>query len=311
MTMCSTPTPVLVPMPAKATRDVVPEGDTIFTLAARLRPVLLARPLRVGRLWGMPAHVGDASGDAATTLDGRTVRDVETRGKHLLLHLDDDTTLHIHLGMTGRWEVRSLSEPGLGPAPPAASLVFETAFDRIVATHLPVLERLTAAQLARHAHLRALGPDLLSEHFDARAVAARFGRALYDPIGVALLDQTLACGIGNVYKSEALFLASIDPWATVAALGPERVAALLEDTRALMRRNLEGDLRRTRRGLDADRHFVYGREGQPCKRCGAPVAMRRQGDLARSTYYCGPCQGVSVQDGTRTTPTGTRTRTRY
>jgi endonuclease-8 len=300
MTMYSTP--------MKGGRDLMPEGDTLYTLAARLRPVLLARPLRIARLRGTTVAAADANTNAETSLDGRTVRDVETRGKHLLLHFDDDTTLHIHLGMTGRWDIRPLAEPGLGPGPSGASLVFETAFDRVVGTHLPVVERLTAAQLVRHAQLRALGPDLLSEDFDARAVAARFGRALYDPIGVALLDQTLACGIGNVYKSEALFLSSIDPWATVAALGPERVSTLLEQTRGLMRRNLEGDLRRTRRGLDADRHFVYGREGQPCKRCGAPVVMRRQGDLARSTYYCGPCQGVSVQDRTRTTPTGTRTR---
>jgi endonuclease-8 len=259
----------------------MPEGDTLYNLAARLRPVLLGRTLRFGRT--------DDRGDEPLT--GRAVRDIAVRGKHLLITLDDDTTLHVHLGMTGRFAVRPLNEPGPAPAADAA-LVFETDADRVVGEHLPVLERLTTSQLARHPQLTALGPDLLAETFDARAVAARFGAALYQPIGEALLDQRLACGIGNVYKSEVLFLEAVDPFSQVASLGPARLATVLEHTRLLMRRNLGDDLRRTRRGLDADRYWVYGREGLPCKRCGEPVAMRRQGDLARSTYYCAVCQGV-------------------
>jgi endonuclease-8 len=264
----------------------MPEGDSLVNLATRLRPVLVGALL---------VRAAAAAAMAPATLVGLTVVSIETRGKHLLLHLSDTTTLHVHLGMTGRFFVDALDSPGLGPAPgaPQVSLHLETQTHRVLGRTVPTLERLTAARLLRHPHLASLGPDLLGERFDAAAAAARFQREPYLPLGEALLDQRLACGIGNVYKSEVLFLEALDPWRHVIDTQPATLAAVLERARGLMLRNLGPELRRTRRGLDADRYWVYERNGAPCRRCDTPIAMARQGDMGRSTYYCAACQGVT------------------
>lgn len=259
----------------------MPEGDTLFQLAAELRPVLVRQTVITSR-GAVSIH--------PETLAGRTVRDVESRGKHLLLHLDDDTTLHVHLGMTGRFFINDLPsarEPGAG-----ADLVLETGRHRVVGRELPVLERLTSAALKRHPFLSTLGPDVLAEAFDAPAVAERYRREPFAPLGEVLLDQRLACGIGNVYKSEGLFLRGLDPWQRAADTPVETLVALLAEVRGLMRRNLAPGLRRTRRGLDPGRYWVYDRAGKPCRRCETIIAMARQGDLGRSTYYCPTCQHV-------------------
>ena len=108
-----------------------------------------------------------------------------------------------------------------------------------------------------------------------------------------LLAQSVACGIGNVYKSELLFLEGLDPFAGVGALGEDRLRALLERARQLLRINVEhGGPRRTR--FDGRRRlWVYERSGRPCSRCGVLIQKRRQGALARSTYYCPRCQAVA------------------
>ena len=191
----------------------MPEGDTLLRLAMRLRPVLGGQTLVAATSLGAIA---------ADTLAGLAVRDVEVRGKHLMIHLGDDSTLHIHLGMSGRFFVNALNEPGLRAAV-TASLVLETATHRVVGTGLPVLERLTAGKLLRHPQISRLGPDLLAERF-----------------------------------------------------------------------NLDDELRRTRRGSSAERYFVYGRVGAPCFECGTAIERSRQGDLARSTYFCPTCQGVQM-----------------
>jgi endonuclease-8 len=261
----------------------MPEGDSLFNLATRLRPVL------VGAAIVRAEAAGTLTPDS---LVGLSVVAIETRGKHLLVHLSDATTLHAHLGMTGRFFVDALDAPGLGPVP-AASLHVETATHRVVARAVPTLERLTAGRLLRHPHLASLGPDVLGEGFDAVVAAARFQREPYLPLGEALLDQRLVCGIGNVYKSEVLFLEGLDPWRRVLDTPGETLAAVLERARGLMLRNLGPELRRTRRGLDADRYWVYERAGSPCRRCDTTITMARQGDQGRSTYACAACQGVA------------------
>lgn len=259
----------------------MPEGDTLFRLGMTLRPVLAGRTLVSATSLAPIAPEG---------LPGLAVRDVEVRGKHLLFPLSDDSTLHVHLGMTGRFFVDALDTPGLRPAP-AAVLVLETSTHRVVGHALPVLERLTPGKLLRHPRLSTLGPDLLAERFDALAVAQRYQREPFLTLGEALLDQRLACGIGNVYKSETLFLAGLDPWQRIVDTPLEALTSVLERTRALMRDNLERALRRTRPGPAPERLWVYGRSGEPCLQCGKAVEMARQGDLGRSTYFCARCQG--------------------
>jgi endonuclease-8 len=141
-----------------------------------------------------------------------------------------------------------------------------------------------AAEQARLGHL---GPDLCRADADLGAAVERMGRL--DPdveIGVALLDQRVACGVGNVYKSEVCFACRVDPFTPVARLDPAARAALIETSARLLRANLGGGRRVTHgRG-----YAVYGRTGRPCPVCGTRVRSRAQGEQARRTYWCPTCQ---------------------
>ncbi|MFZ4736864.1 MAG: Fpg/Nei family DNA glycosylase [Bradymonadia bacterium] len=263
----------------------MPEGDTLHRTARTLHEVFAGRPI-------VEAEVGTRRGALRSEdLVGRVLLGVEARGKNLLVHFDDDHVLWSHLGMTGSWHVRCDGDPWPRPraqldlglrAPHASALGF----------NVPVLERMRAAQALRHPALASLGPDLLATPFDLESALARWRGAPYATLGDALLDQRLACGIGNVYKAEALFVTGLDPWRRVVECDDETLTQLLERARALMLRNLDGRPRRTHAGPGEERYFVYGREGLPCRRCEAPVRKARQGEHARVTYYCAPCQGV-------------------
>lgn len=104
------------------------------------------------------------------------------------------------------------------------------------------------------------------------------------------MNQTIVCGIGNVYKSEVLFLCGVHPRRPVAELNDAQLTELLRTGRELMFKNLEGYPRRTRLGRDGGSKWVYGRAGEPCHRCGLALELTRQGDLGRSTYFCQACQ---------------------
>ena len=273
----------------------MPEGDTIHR-AARV----IARVLEGDVLTG--AEQGDRAPDLGVgSLVGRRVDGVEARGKNLVVAFDDATALLAHLGMTGSWQVHRPGEPWRKPSH-RRTVALATARVVVVGFDVPSIERLPRTRLATHPRLAQLGPDLLATRFDAAVAVARFRANPFATIAEALLDQRLASGIGNVYKSEVLHRCGVDPDARVADLADEVIARLLEDARALMLRNLEGKLRRTAHDAGGERHFVYGREGLPCRACGTPIAMRRHGDLARSTYFCPTCQAASKPGRARVGP---------
>jgi endonuclease VIII len=122
-----------------------------------------------------------------------------------------------------------------------------------------------------------------------------------EAIAPVLLAQRVAAGIGNIFKSETLFLCGIDPFSRVADLTDDQLHALLTTAQRLLRANVldsstEGivtyfGLRRTTgRAAPSDRLWVYGRRGKPCRRCGTPIASAKQGLDARLTYWCPQCQ---------------------
>jgi endonuclease VIII len=156
-----------------------------------------------------------------------------------------------------------------------------------VCFNAPVVEILTARELERDEPLRRLGPDVLAAELDS-AEAVRRLRSLGDtPIGEALLDQTALAGIGNIYKSETLFLCGADPFAPVSDFPAEELETILAKARSLMAASVEPHgLRLAGRGV----RWVYRRSGEPCRRCGTEIRMRRQGTTARSTYWCPRCQ---------------------
>jgi endonuclease-8 len=260
----------------------MPEGDTIYRAASRLRPLLEGQPI-------VRARSGGGQFDAAT-LVGQTIETVEARGKHLLFHLADGRALHSHMGMTGSWHIYRPGEAWQKPEK-RAHLVLETG-DYVFPCFTPcTLEILSAAGLRRHAYLNRLGPDLLGgSRLNPDEVVRRFRTHNPTPIGQAVMNQTIVSGIGNVYKSEVLFLLRVHPLTTVGQLSDEQILAITLKAQQLMQQNLEGYPRTTRHALDRQRVWVYGRTRQACFQCGAAIEMIRQGDLGRTTFFCPQCQ---------------------
>ncbi|MES1209138.1 MAG: DNA-formamidopyrimidine glycosylase family protein, partial [Pseudomonadota bacterium] len=227
------------------------------------------------------------------------VTEVEARGKHLLMDIGP-ARVHVHLGMQGRLRV---APPG--PVAPLlaarASLVVATEAATAIWWRAPQVEVLRAAFAHAHPVLAALGPDVLAPAFDpAEAVGRARQRPADMQLGPLLLDQRVASGVGNVYKSEVLFLERMDPFATVGSVDDAALARLYARAQQLMRQNL-GSWRRTTtrdmsRGGPAPRGearlHVYRRARHPCRVCGSPIRLAYQGDPPRSTYYCPSCQAA-------------------
>ena len=256
----------------------MPEGDTIHRTARTLNLVLAGRAIV---RFEAPRLV--ATGPTA----GTVVRAVEARGKHLLVHFDDGRVLHTHMRMSGSWHVYRRGEPwrrGRG----AARVVLETADGTVaVCFAAPVVEWLRDPGSRGGAVLAQLGPDLCRADADLDEAARRLARL--DPaveIGTALLDQRVASGVGNVYKSEVCFACRVDPSTPLSLVDTATRHALLDTAARMLRANLDRAHRETTLGGLA----VYGRTGRPCRRCGTTIRRRRQGIPARSTYWCPTCQ---------------------
>ena len=255
----------------------MPEGDTIHRAANRLRPALEGHRLvrfEAPRLAGDRPEPGD------------TIEGVEARGKHLLLHFGGGLTLRTHMKMTGSWHLYRTGERWRTGRHLVRALVEADSGWVAVCFQAPVVETYHRA-VGEPPALAGLGPDLTGPDPDIDAAMARM--LAVEPgteIADVLLDQRIASGIGNVYKSEVLFVHGLDPFTPVAGIAPGRLRALLVTAHQLLRANLHHHRRVTYRGGAA----VYGRRGQHCPRCGDLVQMRLQGPMARSTYWCPGCQ---------------------
>lgn len=251
----------------------MPEGDSIWLAAARLRPVLEGRVLTdVACRWPRVVH----------GLVGKQVDRIETRGKHLLLRFSDATTIRVHLKMTGRWRTFSSGFPreDLG-------IALSTEAGTAACYRVPDVERIDDRGLSDHPVLAALGPDVLSEGFDPGSAVVRASPEAM--VGEALLDQRVACGIGNVYRAEILFYERQDPFAPLHAVrDPERLWATAA---RMMRENLHPGRRNTT-GLPHLDHWVYGRQRRPCMRCRTRIEAREVGALPRVLYWCPRCQAA-------------------
>jgi endonuclease-8 len=265
----------------------MPEGDTIFRTADVLGRALLGGVLRraVARPQPGLARVPDLS-----VLVGSTVETVEARGKHLLIGFSGGRWLRTHMRMRGSWHRYAPGERWRLPER-RATCVLETESAVAVCFDAQVAELLTSAELERHAGLRALGPDPLAPSPDFAEAVRRLRTQASLPLGEALLDQRLLAGIGNVIKSEALFIERLDPWAPVSAFTGDEVRAVVRRAADLLRGNTGGGRRvTTGRRSPGESLWVYKRGGRPCRRCGTLIRARRQGEEGRTTYWCAGCQ---------------------
>jgi endonuclease-8 len=260
----------------------MPEGDTIFKLAAFLAPALSGRRIVSGA-----AHAA-----TRVTLDGRQVETVYARGKHLFIAFDLAMVLRSHLGMRGSWHHYP---PGATWQRPRqqASIVLDVG-DRVYVCFNAKQVELVHHHGVREKQLETmLGQDLLGDSVDYGAIVER-ARTLSDdhrPIADVLLDQRIACGIGNVYKSESLFLRGWHPARPLGSVPNESLQGLYHEARRQLGRNLRGGPRVTRRTADGTgRLWVYGRTAQPCLRCDTPIVSAMLGAQQRSTFWCPRCQ---------------------
>lgn len=277
----------------------MPEGDSIFRAARTLNRALAGRT--VTGFQSVFPHLTRTDEDAP--LRGRTVQQVEARGKHLLVWFSGDLVLHTHMRMKGAWHIYRPGERWTRPRHEMRILI-ETDALHAVAFNVPVARFVAPAALTRIPALRDLGPDVLSPTFSADEVVSRLLAQPGAEIADALLDQSTLAGIGNIFKSEVLFAAHVNPFAKIRDLTRDHLARIVGAAVRLLRANASdqsdggivtyGGWRRTTTGR-ADpgaRLWVYARAGKPCRRCGGPISMRRQGPNARSTYWCERCQGM-------------------
>lgn len=275
----------------------MPEGDTLHRAANRLRPALVGATLR---RFEAPRLLGDRP------RPGTTIGDVEAVGKHLLVHFDDGLALRTHLGMPGSWHLYRESARWRKPRHLLRALVGVDGWDAVcfsapqVQTYRP--DQPGGALGTGRDPVAHLGPDLCTPDPELEEALRRYADA--DPgveMAVALLDQRLAAGIGNVYKSELLHRCRIDPFVAVAEVPEAVLRRLLETANRLLLHNLTTTRRTTVAG-PAGSVAVYGKARRPCPRCGTPIAMVHHGIQNRSTYWCPRCQptgatGTSVADG--------------
>jgi endonuclease-8 len=260
----------------------MPEGDTVWNTARELHRAL-AGELLTGSDFRVPQL-------ATVDLTGWTVLESASRGKHLLLRLSDPAgdrrlTLHSHLRMDGAW--RAYAPGARWTARPAHLIRVVLRSERAVAVGYHLHEVALVPTAEEETLVGRLGPDLLGPDWDPAEAVRRLAGHPATSIAEALLDQTSLAGIGNLYKSELLYLRGVSPWTPVAEVADLHAMVvlgqkLLAANRGRWLQTTTGSLRKS------DANYVYGRRNQPCRRCGTLIKKTEQGD--RVTYWCPTCQ---------------------
>jgi formamidopyrimidine-DNA glycosylase len=274
----------------------MPELPEVETIRRDLDPELTGRTIQGVRLYhdDIVLPPSDAASFPAR-LKGKRIVSVGRRGKHLLLHLDGDPIVHVQLRMSGRFVLATR------PPDPAEFRHIAATFtlDDGRTLYYDDMRRLGGFRLLSSARWAAeedrLGPEPLESGYRAAHLAAALA-ATRAPVKNALLDQHRVAGIGNIYASEALFRAAVDPRRAGRDLSPGEVRRLHRAVRAILREAIESagttfrDYRAVngRSGRFQSRLSVYGREDEACRRCGTTIERIVQ--AGRSTYWCPRCQ---------------------
>jgi len=254
----------------------MPEGDTIHRIAIRLAPRLEHKQLARVTTQGL-----------VRDLAGKTVSKVHAHGKHLVIELEDGTHLRAHLGMNGRVRhyPRVEGEALLARMSPGrASLAIVTEDEVHLWINARTIEISPRRAPMRGVAVASLGPDVLADDFDSRLAASRAELHPTRTIADVVLDQTIAAGIGNIYKCESLFACGVDPRTRVGMLDHARLASIYASARAIMQANLGPGPRQP--------FHVYSQTGKPCPTCRSPIDCYRLGDPPRWTWSCPRCQAA-------------------
>ena len=234
----------------------------------------------------------------ASRLEGRRIRSVERRAKYLLVMLDSEETLLMHLGMSGSFRIdRHSQHPTVAEAASDRhDHVVLTLSNGVIVTfndprRFGLMDLIGGGAAASRQAFAAIGPEPLGTSFDAATLARALTRKRI-ALKVALLDQGIVAGLGNIYASEALHRAGLSPLrrsstlATVAGRPNPKTVRLTAAIKTVLREAIA----RQERSYRAGRFRVYEREGEPCRRPGCDGVIRRISQSGRSTYYCPVCQ---------------------
>lgn len=275
----------------------MPEGDTIFRTARSMGRALVGKPITAFRSnYPLLTRFHED-----TPITGQTVDSVESRGKWLLIHFSGGATLATHMLMNGSWHLYPHGEGWRRPSRDMR-IVLENHDYQAVAFTVPVARIYTAQALAREKRIPPRGSDVLNPDFDQPAAALRVRACAGEEIGDVLLHQQVLAGVGNVFKSELCFVERVNPFCLVAALTDQQVEALIGTAQRLVAANVledsgnlivtyRGQQRRTTHSTSPqDSLWVYGRSGDPCRRCDTTIRHRLQGPDARVTFWCPVCQ---------------------
>jgi formamidopyrimidine-DNA glycosylase len=286
----------------------MPELPEVETVRGGLAPVLEG-----ARLTRVEARRPDLRfplpKDFVQLLTGARIERLTRRAKYLLATLDREDTLVMHLGMTGRFEItrpEGTLRPGeflyaKDPDPKHAHVVFETEAGARVTYYDPrrfgYMSLVNTATLELHPWFAGLGPEPLSDDFDADHLKAAFAGRRQGP-KTLLLDQRIVAGLGNIYVCEALHRARISPTRPAGRLSRPRLEGLVAAVRAVLEEAIAagGSSISDYAGADGalgyfqHRFRVYDREGRPCPNAGCKGTIRRRVQAGRSTFYCPTCQ---------------------
>jgi endonuclease-8 len=281
----------------------MPEGDTIFRTARALSRALTGKPIIGFRsTYPLLTRFNDD-----TPLAGQTVEQVESRGKWLLIHFSGGGTLATHMLMSGSWHIYRSGERWQQPRG-NMRILLENSDYIAVGFRVPVAKMLRSQELARAARIPPPEIDVLSESFSAAEVLLRMMTCANEEVADVLLHQEVMAGVGNVFKSEVCFVTGVNPFCKVNSLENEKLMALIAAAQRLVAANVledsgdtivtyRGRKRRTTHEADPGASlWVYGRAGEPCRRCGEGIRRRIQGPDARVTFWCALCQPMA--DGT-------------
>lgn len=235
--------------------------------------------------------------DRAANIRGAELTVVRTHGKHLVLQFSNDWVVHTHAMQYGSWQIGPIGQE-LRKDARFARLRLTTPRHEVVFFHGPVMEVLSLDELAKHERFTSLGPDLLHDDFSIDAVIEAIHKQGDREIGDVILDQRVVSGIGNIYKSEGLFLATIHPRRAAAEIGDNELRVLFDELIPLMQdgRRQPSWIITLPPDLQLEpwmRNWVYQRRGQPCFVCATKIEMFRQGDFQRTSYFCPHCQPQS------------------
>jgi len=274
----------------------MPEGDTIFRSARALDRALAGKVITHFET----GYAKLARADDEQTIAGRTVERVEANGKWLFIFLSGDLILLTHMLMNGSWHLYRIGERWRRQRRDMR-IVIETDDWMAVGFTVPVAEFHTASSLARKTGRTALGPDLLKKDFNCDDAVTRIRERSTEEIAVVLLNQHVIAGIGNVFKSEICFACGVHPFRRVETLTRAELEKMADISRRFLLANVSETGRtggrRTTNSLDrTKRLWVYGRRGEPCRRCGGVILMRKQGSEARTTFWCPGCQPLESEN---------------